>query len=323
MKPKCVVDLALPADIIERLATRYEVAAWTGSDAMSQQHLSDALAGAEGLLCALSTPVTATIIDQATELKVISTISVGVDHIDMPAATRRGIPVGHTPGVLVNSTADLAVALMLASTRRIAEADQWVREGQWTQGWQSDLLLGTDISQATVGLVGLGPIGEAVAWRLRGFGCKLIGWNRTSRVIEEVEPMALDQVFEQADVVSLHTALTEETRHIASRERLALMRTGATLINTGRGLLVDEHALIDELGSGRLRAGLDVFREEPLPPHHPFLAMRNVVLLPHVGSATLSTRSAMLQRALENLNAGMSDLPLAWCANPEVYHGEA
>ena len=323
MKPKCVVDLALPADIIERLATRYEVAAWTGSDAMSQQQLSDALAGAEGLLCALSTPVTATIIDQATELKVISTISVGVDHIDMPAATRRGIPVGHTPGVLVDSTADLAVALMLASTRRIAEADQWVREGQWTQGWQSDLLLGTDISQATVGLVGLGPIGEAVARRLRGFGCKLIGWNRTSRVIEEVEPMALDQVFEQADVVSLHTALTEETRHIASRGRLALMRTGATLINTGRGLLVDEHALIDELGSGRLRAGLDVFREEPLPAHHPFLAMKNVLLLPHVGSATLSTRSAMLHRAIENLNAGMSDQPLAWCANPEIYHGEA
>ena len=322
MKPKCVVALALPDDIIERLATRYEVAAWNGSDAMSQQRLSDALAGAEGLLCALSTPVSATIIDQATELKVISTISVGVDHIDMPAATRRGIPVGYTPGVLVDSTADLAVALMLASTRRIAEADQWVRESQWTQGWQSDLLLGTDISQATVGLVGLGPIGEAVARRLRGFGCKLVGWNRTPRVIEDVEPMALDQVFEQADVVSLHTALTEETRHIASRGRLALMRTGATLINTGRGLLVDEHALIDELGSGRLRAGLDVFREEPLPPHHPFLAMRNVVLLPHVGSATLSTRSAMLQRALENLNAGMSDLPLAWCANPEVYHRE-
>lgn len=134
--------------------------------------------------------------------------------------------------------------------------------------------------------------------------------------------MALDQVFEQADIVSLHTALTEETRHIASRERLALMRTGATLINTGRGLLVDEHALIDELGSGRLRAGLDVFREEPLPAHHPFLAMRNVVLLPHVGSATLATRSAMLHRALENLNAGMSALPLAWCANPEVYHRE-
>jgi phosphoglycerate dehydrogenase-like enzyme len=141
-------------------------------------------------------------------------------------------------------------------------------------------------------------------------------------MIEDVEPMALDQVFEQADIVSLHTALTEETRHIASRERLALMRTGATLINTGRGLLVDEHALIDELGSGRLRAGLDVFREEPLPVHHPFLAMRNVVLLPHVGSATLATRSAMLHRALENLNAGMTDLILAWCANPEVYHRE-
>lgn len=319
MKQKCLVALTLPDQIIKRLKARYEVMAWAGPEAMSQQHLSDALTGAHGLLCALSTPLSATLIDHATELKVISTISVGVDHIDIPAATRRGIPVGHTPGVLVDSTADLAVALMLATTRRIAEADQWIRAGQWTRGWQSDLLLGTDIGQATVGLVGLGPIGEAVARRLRGFGCKLVGWNRTPRLIEGVEPMALDQIFEEADVVSLHTALTEETRHIASRERLALMRPGATLINTGRGPLVDEKALIEALDSQRIRAGLDVFYQEPLPADHPFLTLRNVVLLPHVGSATLSTRSAMLNRALENLDAGMSGQPLAWCANPAVY----
>lgn len=319
MKQKCVVALALPGEIIEHLQARYDVMAWSGSEPMSQGQLSDALRGAQGLLCALSTPVTAEIMDQATELKVISTISVGVDHIDIAAATRRGIPVGHTPGVLVDSTADLAVALMLAATRRVAEADQWVREGQWTQGWQSDLLLGTDISQATIGLVGLGPIGEAVARRLRGFGCKLAGWNRTPKEVEGVESMALDQVFETADIVSLHTALTNETRHIASRGRLALMRPGATLINTGRGPLVDEAALIEALASGRLRAGLDVFCEEPLPADHPFLRLRNVVLLPHVGSATLSTRNAMVHRALQNLDVGMSNERLAWCANPAVY----
>ena len=319
MKQKCVVALALPDEIVARLKARYDVVAWAGLEAMSQAALIDALNGAQGLLCALSTRLTAEMMDHAPELRVISTISVGVDHIDIAAATRRGIPVGHTPGVLVDSTADLAVALMLATTRRVAEADQWVREGQWTQGWQSDLLLGTDISQATVGLVGLGPIGEAVAQRLRGFGCKLVGWNRTPKAVDGVESMALDQVFETADVVSLHTALTDETRHIASRERLALMRPGATLINTGRGPLVDESALIEALASGRLRAGLDVFCNEPLPADHPFLTMRNVVLLPHVGSATLSTRNAMVRRALENLDAGMSGEPLASCANPAAY----
>jgi len=321
MKPKCLVSLVLPDDIIEHLKVRYDVAAWSGPEAMGHEQLAIALKGAQGLLCALSTPVTAEIMDHASELKVISTISVGVDHIDIAAAARRGIPVGHTPGVLVDSTADLAVALMLALTRRVAEADQWVREGQWTQGWQSDLLLGTDISQATVGLVGLGPIGEAVARRLRGFGCKLVGWNRTPKAVDGVESIALDQVFETADIVSLHTALTDETRHIASRERLALMRPGATLINTGRGPLVDEAALIEALASGRLRAGLDVFSKEPLPADHPFLSLRNVVLLPHVGSATLSTRNAMVRRALENLDAGMRNERLAWCANPAVYGG--
>jgi glyoxylate reductase len=321
MKPKCVVALALPDDIIEHLKVRYDVASWSGPEAMGHEQLAVALEGAQGLLCALSTPLTAEIMDHASELKVISTISVGVDHIDIAAATRRGIPVGHTPGVLVDSTADLAVALMLAATRRVAEADQWVREGQWTRGWQSDLLLGTDISQATVGLVGLGPIGEAVARRLRGFGCKLVGWNRTPKEVEGVEPMALDQVFETADIVSLHTALTDETRHIASRKRLALMRPGATLINTGRGPLVDEAALIEALALGRLRAGLDVFCEEPLPTDHPLLSLRNVVLLPHVGSATLSTRNAMVRRALENLHVGMRNERLAWCANPAVYSG--
>ena len=319
MKPKCVITLDLPKDIVAPLEPHYDVMAWANADAMPEDHLQEWLGDARGLLCALSTPITASVIARAEQLKVISTISVGVDHIDLAAATDAGIPVGHTPGVLADSTADLAVGLMIAVTRRIAEADRWMRSGQWSKGWQTDLLLGSDLSQATVGIVGLGPIGEATVKRLRGFGCGILGWNRTPKIIEGVEMVDLDDLFARCDIVSLHTALTPDTVQIASRERLASMRAGATLINTGRGALVDEAALIEALSSGRLRAGLDVFETEPLPADHPLLSLDNTVLLPHVGSATLSTRMAMVTRALENLRAGMSGEPLPFCVNPEVY----
>jgi glyoxylate reductase len=319
VKKKCVVALGLPEEILTELNQHYEVAAWSNDEAMPEITLQESLRDASGLLCALSTPITESIIANALELKVISTISVGVDHIDIAAATRAGIPVGHTPGVLVDSTADLALGLMLAATRRIAEADRWMRGGHWNQGWQSDLLLGTDLSQSVVGLVGLDPIGEAVARRLRGFGCTILGWNRTPKHIEGIEMASLDEVFARSDIVSLHTALTAETQHIADRRRLASMPSGAVLINTGRGLLVEEAPLIEELQTGRLKAALDVFEREPLPANHPFLAMENVVLLPHVGSATDSTRCAMVNRALENLHAGMAGDRLTHCANPSIY----
>ena len=319
MKPKCVITLDLPEDIVAPLERHYDVMAWAKADAMPEAHLQEWLGDARGLLCALSTPITASVLAGAEQLKVISTISVGVDHIDLAAATAAGIPVGHTPGVLVDSTADLAVGLMIATTRRIAEADRWMRTGQWSKGWQSDLLLGSDLSQATVGIVGLGPIGEATVKRLRGFGCGILGWNRTPKAIEGVEMVDLDDLFARCDIVSLHTALTPDTVQIASRSRLASMRAGATLINTGRGALVDEAALVEALSSGRLNAGLDVFEAEPLPADHPLLSLDNAVLLPHVGSATFSTRMAMVTRALENLQAGMSGEPLPFCANPEVY----
>ena len=179
MKDKCVVALGLPAEILTALEKHYEVLAWSDSGAMPETLLSERLRDASGLLCALSTPITERLIQGAVDLKVISTISVGVDHIDVAAATRAGVPVGHTPGVLVDSTADLAVGLMLAATRRIAEADRWMRGGHWSQGWQSDLLLGTDLSQSVVGLVGLGPIGEAVARRLRALAARF--WVGTGR----------------------------------------------------------------------------------------------------------------------------------------------
>lgn len=319
MTAKCVISLNLPEDIVAPLRKQFDLLMWVGREAMPEATLQDWLADAEGLLCALSTPITASVIAGAGQLKVISTISVGVDHIDLAAATVAGIPVGHTPGVLVDSTADLAVGLMIAANRRIAEADRWMRTGQWSQGWQADLLLGSDLSHATVGIVGLGPVGEATVRRLRGFAATLLGWNRTPKALEGVEMVDLEDLFCRCDIVSLHTALTPETFQIASRKRLASMRSGATLINTGRGALVDEEALIEELSNGRLRAGLDVFKTEPLPADHPILSLDNAVVLPHLGSATLTTRAAMVTRALKNLRAGMSGESLYFCANPEVY----
>jgi glyoxylate reductase len=316
---KCVISLDLPEDIVVPLRDQYALQTWSGFGAMPEATLQNWLSDAEGLLCALSSPITESVMHTAKQLRVISTISVGVDHIDLNAATRAGIPVGHTPGVLVDSTADLALGLMIALTRRIPEADRWMRSGQWSQGWQSDLLLGTDLSDSTVGVVGLGPIGEATVRRLRAFGCRILAWNRSLKEIEGVEIVPLDEVFSRSDIVTLHTALTAETTHIASRSRLASMPTGAALINTGRGLLVDERALLEELQAGRLKAGLDVFEVEPLPSDHPFLSLNNVVLLPHVGSATASTRLAMVTKALENLHAGMSGERLPFCANPQVY----
>ena len=319
VKSKCVVALGLPSDMIGNLSNAYDVVAWPETQPMPQAVLQDRLTDAHGLLCALSTPINAALLENASRLQVISTVSVGVDHIDITAATRLGIPVGHTPGVLVDSTADLTLGLMLAVTRRMAEADRWIRAGNWAQGWQSDLLLGTDLSQATVGIVGLGAIGQAVIRRLQGFGSTVLAWNRTPRHMDGVQMVELNELFARSDVVSLHTAMTPETTHTVDRDRLASMRSGAALINTGRGLLVDEAALIDEVCSGRLNAGLDVFSVEPLRPGHPFLSQENVVLLPHVGSATASTRLAMVGRALENLHAGMAGQALPYCANPEVY----
>ena len=158
--------------------------------------------------------------------------------------------------------------------------------------------------------------------RLKGFGCRVLTWNRTPKQVPGAEPVALDALFAQSDMVSLHTALTQETTHIASRARLASMPSGSSLINTGRGLLVDEAALIDEVQSGRLKAGLDVFVNEPLPVDHPFKRLDNVVLLPHLGSATAATRDAMVARAFDNLHAGLAGHRVPFCANPEVYEVE-
>lgn len=310
---KVAVTFPVPDAAKARLSELFNCRFWDSEAPIPATTLADWLSDVEGVLTTLTCPLNQAALTGASQLKVISTVSVGVDHIDIDFAQSKNIAIGHTPGVLTDSTADLAIALMLAVGRRIAEGDALVRKGAWSDGWKPNLLVGTDLSKSTVGLVGLGPIGQAVAKRLVGFGCRVIAWNRTRRDVPDVEFTDLDTLLSSADIVSLHTALTDETRALINRDRLSLMKDQAILINTARGAIVDEVALMRELAAGRLRAGLDVYAEEPLPLDSGFHSLPGCVLLPHIGSATERTRQAMFELAMANLVAGMRDelLPCA------------
>jgi len=320
MKSRILITLPLPATVLDGLSQKFDLQVCDESPMPSGQ-IAQWAQTSDAILCSLGTSITGDLIRANPQLRTISSISVGVDHIDMDAAMAAGLPIGHTPEVLVDSTADLALALMLATTRRIVEADRFVRQGQWSADWSTDFFLGSDLSRATVGIVGLGPTGLAVAKRVNAFGAKVIGWNRTERTVPGVRNVALSELFAEADIVSIHTAATPETRHLVSAQRLALMKPGAVIINTARGSVIDESALITALLKGKIRAGLDVYEQEPLAKDSPLLAMENVVLMPHLGSATAATRQAMMERAHANLVAGLEGKPLPWCANPEVYSG--
>ena len=302
---KVAVTFPIPEPAKTLLSDLFDCRFWESEAPIPSDTLAKWLSEVEGVLTTLTCPLDEASLSGASHLKVISTVSVGVDHIDVDFAKSQNIMIGHTPGVLTDSTADLTIGLMLAVGRRLAEGDALVREGAWSDGWKPNLLLGTDLSKSTVGLVGMGPIGQAVAKRLAGFGCRVIAWNRTHRDVPGVEFMDLNTLLSSADIVSLHTALTDETRELITRERLSLMKDQAILINTARGAIIDEVALVDELASGRLRAGLDVYNEEPLPADSVFHSLPGCVLLPHVGSATQRTRQAMFELALRNLVSGM------------------
>jgi len=234
-------------------------------------------------------------------LRLVANFGVGYDRIDVAACRARGVAVTNTPGVLDAATADLAIALMLAARRRLVEGDRLVRDGGWTMPWSAGPFLGREITAATLGIVGLGRIGSAVARRARGFDMHVLGVS--SREGD------LDQVLREADVVSLHVPLNERTAGLLSRERLALLRDGATLVNTARGAVVDEDALVDELVSGRISAGLDVFAHEPHVPE-PLIGLPNVVLTPHIASASVETRAAMTRIVVDNILAAARGEPL-------------
>ncbi len=278
----------------------------------------------EGLLSLLSDRVDATLMDAAPKLKVVSNLAVGYDNISVPEATKRGIPVGNTPGVLTETTADLAFILLMTAARRVVAADNYVRKGQW-KTWGPMILLGQDIHHSTLGIIGLGRIGTEVAKRARGFNMKVLYHDAVRRSEEEERQLGVEYVSELAellsasDFISVHVPLLPETRHLIGASEFALMKPTAVLVNTSRGPVVDQKALYEALKSGRIfAAGIDVTEVEPIPADDPLLTLDNVVITPHIASASFSTRKNMALMAAENLLAGLKGETPPNCVNPEA-----
>lgn len=308
----------LPGGALDRLARHVELDVWPGPGAPSPDALRKRTADADGLLCLLTDRVDASLLEACPRLRAISSCSVGLDHVDLAAASARGIPVGFTPGVLVETTADLAFALLLSAARRVAEADRFLRAGGWTpeRSWDPELLLGWDLHGATLGVIGLGAIGGAVARRALGFGMRVLGWSRSQRRVPGVERVPLETLLSTAAFQTIHLALTPETRGLVDARAIARMPRGVVLVNTARGGILSEDALCDALHAGHVAAAaLDVFASEPLPPESRLLGAPNLTLTPHIGSASIATRARMADLAVENLLAGLEGRPLPHCAN--------
>ena len=319
---KVFATCRLPGGALDSLAGDCVLEVWEQSSPVPGSVLAQNLADCDGLICLLTNRIDEALLSQCPRLRYVSSMSVGVDHVDVPALTRRGIPLGHTPGVLVETTADLAVGLLLAAARRIPEADRFVRDGRWDPAspWHPEMFVGKDVAGATVGILGLGAIGQAVARRVRAFGAEVIAWNRTPRDLPDIEQVDFETLLDRSDFLSVHVALTEETRNLLNASAIARMKLGAVLINTARGGIVDEHALAAALKDGQLfAAGIDVFSREPVASDNPLLTLSNVVLAPHIGSASERTRARMAALAVENMAAALRGEPMPHCVNPEVY----
>jgi glyoxylate reductase len=297
------VTRALPFDALDRLRAEHEVDEWPGELPPGRDELRERAATAEGLLTLVTDTVDAEALDACPRLRAIANMAVGTDNIDVAAAAERGIAVGNTPDVLTDATADLAFALLLALARRIVPGAAKVRAGQW-RTWEPAAGLGADLAEATLGIVGWGRIGQAVARRAEGFGMELVHSSRSSGV-------PLGDLLERADFVSLHTPLSAQTRHLIGADALARMKPTALLVNTARGGVVDQDALRAALHAGEIAgAALDVTEPEPLPADHPLLDAPNLLVVPHVGSATVRTRARMAAMAVENLLAALACRPM-------------
>jgi glyoxylate reductase len=300
---KVFVTRRLPGGALDRLAAEHDVEVWPEQMPPGRKELLVRAPELDGLLSLLTDPVDAELIEAAPRLKAISNYAVGVDNVDLEAAAARGIPVGNTPGVLTDTTADLAVALMLGISRHLVEGDAYVRRGQW-RTWETELLLGHDLHGSTVGIVGFGRIGKAVGRRLEGFGCEILHTGKSGGV-------SLEELLDRSDFVTVHAPLTADTRGLIGDDALARMKPTAYLVNTARGPIVDSEALARALRAGRIAgAALDVTEPEPLPGGHPLLDAPNLLVLPHLGSATEATRARMADMAVDNLLAGLAGEPM-------------
>jgi len=315
-RPRVFVTRRIPDEGLDPIAHACDLDVWEDELPAPRDELLRRVAGCDGILTLLTDRVDEALLDAAGPgLKVVSNYAVGHDNIDVPACARRGVAVGNTPGALTETTADLAWALMLAASRRVAEGDRYVRAGHW-RTWGPLLLLGSDVHGATLGIVGFGRIGQAVARRAMGFGMTVL-YSSRSRAPEAIEGslgatyVGLYELLERSDIVSLHVALAEDTRGLIDAAALARMKHTAVLVNTARGPVVDPVALAAALRDGVIAAAaLDVTDPEPIPPDDPLLALDNCLVVPHIASASRTTRGRMAAMAAANLLAGVHGLPL-------------
>jgi glyoxylate reductase len=294
------VTRRLAGTALERLQAAHQVEVWPEPQPPTPEQLAERLSDADGLLCMLTDRIDAALLDRCPRLRAIANYAVGTDNIDLAAAAARGIQVGVTPDVLTDATADLAFALLLAAARNIVSAAAAARSGAW-RTWEPAGWIGADVAGATLGIVGYGRIGQAVASRARGFDMEVLHTRETP----------LGELLERSDFVSLHAPLTDETRHLIDADALKRMKASAILVNTARGALVDQQALLAALDAGEIgAAALDVTDPEPPPPGDPILAHEKVLVVPHIGSATHTTREKMTEIAVENLLAALAGEPM-------------
>lgn len=320
---RVVVTRTPPGDTMRLLEHEADVWVWPEDRPIPRDLLEARVLDAQGLLSMLTDRIDRELLEAAPLLRTVSTMAVGTDNIDLAACTERGITVGHTPDVLTEATADMAFTLLLAAARRVREGIDYVRDGRWRL-WEPELLLGAEVHGSTLGIVGLGRIGSAVARRAGGFDMRLLYTGRSRQLDLEtrfgIEHRAFGELLSESDHVVISCPLTAETLHLFDRKAFRSMKPTATLINIARGPIVDTRALEWALRTGEIAAAaLDVTDPEPIPADDPLLGLSNCLVVPHLGSATTSTREAMALLAVENLIAGLAGDPLPACANPDVY----
>jgi len=316
-KRKVVITGGLMDSALERLQKVCSVKQWKKTEPMPRDLLLEWVADAEGIIATSGIRVDEALLQHAPKVKVIAQAAVGYDNIDIEACTKYGVPFGNTPGVLVNATADLAFSLLLCSARRVHEGWDFVRADSWYQGHKN--ALGIDIAGKTLGIVGMGQIGAAVAKRAKAFGMNIIYYNRSRRHDEDeigASYHSFDTLLAQADFIIILTPLSKETKGLFGRDEFIKMKSTAYLINMSRGPVVDTAALLEALRNGEIAyAALDVTDPEPLSKDHPLLQLSNILITPHIGSATTETRTAMAELTVDNLLAGLEDKPLPTCVN--------
>jgi glyoxylate reductase len=322
-KLKIYVTRELPERGLRIIKQHFDAEVWPEYAPPPKRVIIDKAKNVDALATLLSDKIDAEVFDVAPKLKIVSQLAVGFDNIDVQEATKRGIYVTNTPEVLTDTTADFAWALLMAVARRVVEADKYVHMGQWKVGWHPAMMTGRDIYGATIGIVGAGRIGYAVAKRAKGFDMKILFYDVIPRPEMEKDFGArradLDTIFKESDFISIHVPLMKETHHLVNEEKLKLMKKTAYLINNSRGPVVDEKALYTALKEGRIAgAGLDVFEQEPTSPDDPLLKLDNVVVAPHISSASIETRSKMAEMVAENLVAFFEGKKPPNLINPDV-----